>query len=48
MGLSVANAPAGGRACKNSVKCAATCRRVNSSAVPEISACDVIFRRGFH
>ena len=48
MGLSAANALAGGGACKNSVPCAATRWRVNFSAGPEIGACEVIFRRGFH
>ena len=48
MGLSAADALAGGGACKNSVTRAATRWRVNSRAGPEISACDAIFRPGFH
>ena len=40
MGLSAADAPAGGGACKNSVTCAAMCRCVNFSAGPEIGACE--------
>ena len=38
MGLSTADAPAGGGVCKNSVTRAATCRRVNSRTRPEIGA----------
>ena len=48
MGFSAADAPAGGGVCKNSVTHAAMRRHVNFSAGPEIGACEVIFRRGFH
>ena len=48
MGLSTADAPAGGGACKNSVTRAALPRRVNLRAGPKIGACEVIFQRGFH
>ena len=40
MGLSVADAPAGGGACKNSVTRAAMCRHVNFSFGPEVGACE--------
>ena len=40
MGLSAADALAGGGVCKNSVTCAATRRRVNSCAGPEIDECE--------
>ena len=40
MGLSAADAPAGGGACKNSVTRAATCRRVNSCTEQGIDECE--------
>ena len=39
MGLSAADAPTGGGACKNSVTCAVMRRRVNSRVGPEIGEC---------
>ena len=48
MGLSAVDALVGGGTCKNNVTRAATRRRVNSRAGPEISVCDAIFRKGFH
>ena len=44
MGLSAADAPAGGGACQNSVSCASTRRCENFSAKPEISACGRVGR----
>ena len=40
MGLSAADAPVGGGACKNSVTCAVKRRRLNSRAGPEIVECE--------
>ena len=44
MGLSTVNAPTGGGACQNSVTRAATRRRVNFSAGPEIGVCGRVGR----
>ena len=48
MGLSAADSPTGGGTCQNSVTRAATCRRMDFSPGPEIGACVVVFRLGFH
>ena len=43
MGLSAADAPAGGGVCKNSVTRAAMRRRVNFNAGPEIGVCECVW-----
>ena len=44
MGLSAADAPAGGGACQNSLTRATTCRRVNLSSKLDIGACGRVGR----